>query len=169
MLLKEGENLVPAVHRLLLPIGRPVIVEETMARIRIHVKLIGLAALLQFLLVAGHLFGRGALVLLTKEAQERAGWVLGVVDRGHGLLGREFLPGHYDTPAPAVHGGVKAFRTTRREIRVSAPRTGAEDAHFAVDGGERAQVSHCSSNIAHDLVVGLATCRAYFRRHDLGG
>jgi hypothetical protein len=47
-------------------------VEEAVARFGIPVKLIGLAVLLEFLLVLIHLFGRGVPVLLAEDAQERA-------------------------------------------------------------------------------------------------
>src|SRR3972149_6012583 len=160
-----GGPAARAVPRLLLAIGRPVVVEEAMARLGIHVELVGLAVLLEFLLVLGHLLRGWALVLRAKEAQERAREVLGVVDRGNGLLGGELFLRHHHTPTPAVHGRVKALHTTRDEKRVSAPRTGAEDTHLTVDVRKRAQVPHGPFNIADRLVVRNAASRPHFGPH----
>src|SRR5919201_2642946 len=72
VLFEEGPHLLPAVDRLLLPIGWPVIVKELVAGFVIPVEFIGLAVLLQFLLMLIHLGWRRGLVLVAEEAQERA-------------------------------------------------------------------------------------------------
>jgi hypothetical protein len=46
MFFTEGEKFLPAVHRLLLAIGRPVIVEKAMARAVVAMKLVALATFL---------------------------------------------------------------------------------------------------------------------------
>src|SRR5205823_5649566 len=67
---QESKNFLPPVHRLLLPIGGPVIVEEAVAGTVIPVELVGFAVLLQLLLMLVHL-GRGrSLVVIAKETQE---------------------------------------------------------------------------------------------------
>ena len=45
VLLQEGEDLIPAVHRLFLPVVGPVVVEEAVAGVVIPVELIGLAVI----------------------------------------------------------------------------------------------------------------------------
>src|SRR5436190_5410142 len=85
---KEGKQLLPAIDRLLLSIIRPIVVEEAMAGFRIHVERIGLAVPFEFFLEPRHLRGRGILVLLAKQAEQRAGQIFGVVNWGDGLLGR---------------------------------------------------------------------------------
>src|SRR6185503_430949 len=59
---KEGEQLLPAIDRLLLSIIRPIVVEEAMAGFRIHMERIGFAVPLEFLLQPRHLRGRGILI-----------------------------------------------------------------------------------------------------------
>ena len=51
MLLQEGEDLAPAVHRLLRPVRCPVVIEEAVARAVVPVELVGLVVSLQLLLV----------------------------------------------------------------------------------------------------------------------
>jgi hypothetical protein len=71
-LVQESKDFLPTIDRLLLPIGGPIIVEEAVAGTVIPVELVGFAVLLQLLLMLVHL-GRGrSLVVIAKEAQERA-------------------------------------------------------------------------------------------------
>jgi hypothetical protein len=89
-LVQESKDFLPTIDRLLLPIGGPIIVEEAVAGTVIPVELVGFAVLLQLLLMLVHL-GRGrSLVVIAKEAQERALQVFGHINRGHRILGVEF-------------------------------------------------------------------------------
>src|SRR5262245_61513701 len=107
-LLEEAEDLLPSVHRLLLTVGRTVVVEEAVARAVVAMELVLLAVLLQLGLVLIHLLGRGRLVLVAEEAEDRGRQVLRVVDGSDRLVGRELLLGHDDAPAPTVDHGVEA-------------------------------------------------------------
>src|SRR5215467_4845519 len=55
LLLKEHPDFFPTIHRLLLAVGRPVIVKETVTRAVVAVELIVFALLLQFRLMLIHL------------------------------------------------------------------------------------------------------------------
>src|SRR5215467_13212075 len=69
---QERKDLLPPIDRLLLPIGRTIIIEEAMSSTIIPVELIGFAVLLQLLLMLIHLCRCRRLVVIAKEAQERA-------------------------------------------------------------------------------------------------
>ena len=77
MFFEEGPDLLPAVDRLLLPVGRSVIVEESVASTVIAVEFVILALLFQLLLMLVHL-GRGrGLVIVAEEAQDLEGGAIG--------------------------------------------------------------------------------------------
>src|SRR6187431_613978 len=57
MLAEEGEQLAPAIHRLLGPVDRPVPIEEAVAGAVIAIELVTLAVLLQLGLVLVHRLG----------------------------------------------------------------------------------------------------------------
>lgn len=64
---EEREDLVPAIHGLLLPVGRAVVVEEGMACAVVAVERVDFAVPLQFRLVDVHLLGRGGGVVVTED------------------------------------------------------------------------------------------------------
>src|SRR5215475_13917466 len=69
---QESKDLLPTINRLLLPIGRAVVVEEAMAGSVIPVELIDFAQSLQLRLVLVHLCWGRSLIFIAKEAEERA-------------------------------------------------------------------------------------------------
>src|SRR5262249_55860056 len=69
VLLQEGPELLPAVHRLLVTVHRQVVVKETVPCPLVGVEFIRLVVLLQFLLVESHLGWRRVLVILAKQAK----------------------------------------------------------------------------------------------------
>mgnify|MGYP003349308808 CR=1 FL=1 len=106
MLAEEGMDLVPAVHRLLDAVKRPVPVEEAVAGAVVAVKLVALAEPLEFGLVLVDLLGARCAVVVAEQAEQRTGEVLGHVDRRHRRLGVEFLLAHHDPAAPQVDAGI---------------------------------------------------------------
>src|ERR1700687_944693 len=91
MLAEEGPYLVPAIHRLLGPIQRPVPTEEGMAGAIVAVELIVLAVLLEFGLVLVHLLGARCAVVVAEQAEQRAAEVLRHIDRRDRRLGGPLL------------------------------------------------------------------------------
>src|SRR5205823_12749838 len=68
----EGEDLLPAVHRLFLTVRRPVVVEEAVTSPIVAMELVLLAVLLELRLVRVDLLGRGRLVLVPEQPEQRA-------------------------------------------------------------------------------------------------
>ena len=67
MFFQESEDLLPPVHRLLLPVIGSVVVKKAVPRIWIHMKFITLSVLFQFFFVQCHLFRGGAVIFRAKE------------------------------------------------------------------------------------------------------
>src|SRR5258708_474566 len=88
---EEVEHLGPGIHRLLLPVHRPVVVPEAVAGAVVAVELVLLAMLLELGLMRVDLLRGGALVLVAEEAQKRTGQVFRVLDRRHRTLRRDLL------------------------------------------------------------------------------
>src|ERR1700741_2645615 len=84
----EGEELLPAVDRLLLPVRSAVGVEEAVARAVVAVELVVLAVLLELRLVLVHLLRRRRLVVVAEEAEERGREGFRVLDRRDRLVPR---------------------------------------------------------------------------------
>src|ERR1700745_40953 len=99
VLAEAGEYLAPAVHRLLGPVQRPVPIEEAVAGAVVAMKLVILAVLLQLGLVLFHLLGAWRTIVIAEQAEQRAGQVLGHVDRRDRRLGVELLLAHHDATA----------------------------------------------------------------------
>src|SRR6202049_3231354 len=83
---EEGPYLVPAIHRLLGPIERPVPIEEAVAGTVVAVELIILAGLLELGLVLVHLLRARRAIVVAEQAQQWAAQVLRHVDRCDGLF-----------------------------------------------------------------------------------
>src|SRR6185312_450844 len=81
MLAEERPDLVPAVHRLIDPVQRPVPVEEAVAGTVVAVELVVLAELLELGLVLVDFLRAGRAVVVAEQAEQRALQVLGHVDR----------------------------------------------------------------------------------------
>src|SRR5260221_2885341 len=118
---EEGPYLVPAIHRLLGPIERPVPIEEAVAGTVVAVELVGLAVLLEFGLVLVHLLGARRAVVVAEYADERAAKVLGHLDRRDRRLGIELLLAHHHAAAPHLWPAVDIFLLAR--IHESMPAT----------------------------------------------
>src|SRR5213592_1250274 len=130
-LVAEREDLLPAVHGLLLPVRRTVVVEEAVARAVVAMELVLLAELLELRLVLVDLLGGRRLVLVAEEPDDRAREVLGVIDGRRRLVRRELLLRHDHPSAPALDHGVEALEATAGEERMPAARARAEDADLA--------------------------------------
>src|SRR6185312_4083634 len=91
MLAEEGVGLGPAVIRLLGPIGGALGGEEAVAGAVIAMELVALAELLQHRLGLVDLVGRGVLVVVAEDAEQRTAQLLGEVDRRHRPLVAELL------------------------------------------------------------------------------
>src|SRR5437870_8935127 len=100
--LAEREDLLPAVHGLLLTVRRTVVVEEAVAGAVVAMELVLLAMLLELGLVLVDLLGGGGLVLVAEEPEDRGREVLGVVDGRHGLARGALFLGLDDPSAPAL-------------------------------------------------------------------
>src|SRR3954454_15653584 len=87
MLAEEGPYLVPAIHRLLGPIQRPVPIEEAVTGTVVAVELVILAVLLQLGLVLVDLLRARRAIVVAEDAEQRAGEVLRHIDRRNGRLG----------------------------------------------------------------------------------
>src|SRR5437016_10294258 len=124
----EGEELLPAVHGLLLPVGRAVVVEEAVARAVVAMELVLLAVLLELRLVLIDLLGRRRLVLVAEEPEDRGREVLGVLDGRHGLVRGQLRLGHDDAAAPALDDCVEALQLAAGEESLPPARARAEHA-----------------------------------------
>jgi hypothetical protein len=120
VLFEEGPDLIPAIDCLLLPVGRPVIVEEAVAGAVIAVEFVILAVFLQLLLMLIHLGRGGGLVVIAEEPQQRARQVLREVNGRRGLLGGQLFLGLYHSAPPALDSGVKAGGATGHEEGLAA-------------------------------------------------
>src|SRR2546422_11616085 len=86
---EEGKHLVPAVQRLLRPVGDARGIEEGVAGTVVAVKLVGLAELLEHRLGAVDLIPVGVLIIVAEQAKQRAPQLLRQVDRRDWTLGVE--------------------------------------------------------------------------------
>src|SRR4026207_650253 len=94
MLAEEGEQLAPAIHRLLGPVDRPVPIEEAVAGAVVAVELVGLAVLLELGLMLIRLLGARRAVVIAEQADQRAAEILGHLDRRDRRVGIELLLAH---------------------------------------------------------------------------
>src|SRR5262249_16715624 len=106
MLAEKREYLAPAIHRLLGPIEWPMPIEKAVARNIVTVGLVGLAVLLELVLVLIHLLGARRTVVVAEQAEQRAREVLRHVDRGDWGFGIELLLAHHDAAAPQLDAGI---------------------------------------------------------------
>src|SRR5262245_52822548 len=125
----EGEELLPTVDRLFLPVRPAVVVEEAVARAVVAVELVVLAVLLELRLVLIDLLRRRRLVVVAEEPEERGREVLGVLDGRDRLVRRELFLRHDHTATPAVDHGVETLQPGAGEDGLPAARAGAEDAN----------------------------------------
>src|SRR5262249_51101058 len=137
--LAEGEDFLPAVDGLLLTVRSAVVVEEAVTRPVVAMELVRLAVLLQLGLVLVDLLGRGRLVLVAEESEERGREILRVVDGRYRLVRCELLLGLDHAAAPQVEDGIEALQPAAGEERLAAARAGAEHADLPADVGQRAQ------------------------------
>src|SRR4030095_3485739 len=137
VLLKEREDFFPAVHRLLLPIRSPVIIEKAVTGAVIAVKLIVLAMLLELRLMLVHLFRRRRFVVVAEKADNRAGKIFGKINRSGRPLGCHLLLFHNDAAAPAFDYGVESFQFSGRKKPMTPSRACAENTDLLADVGLR--------------------------------
>ena len=137
---------------MLLPIVGPVIVEKAVAGLRVHMELVGLAILLECLLMLGYLLWRRAFVLLAKQAQQWTGQVLRIFNRSDGLFGCEILFCHHYTPAPAIYYSIKALHSTHCEERMTAANALAAIGPWAREA--EAELLRLAGETSGDVVVG---------------
>src|SRR5262245_17417651 len=102
-------------------------------------ELVLLAVLLELRLVLVDLLGRRGLVLVAEEPEEGSREVLGVIEGGHRLIGRELLLGLHDTATPAVDHRIEALQPAAGEKRLPASRARAKDADLAAHIRQRAE------------------------------
>src|SRR5436309_11496647 len=141
ILVQERKDLLPAVRRLLLPVGRAVVIEEAVARAGVAMELEVLAVLLQLRLVLVDLLGRGRLVIVAEEPEDRTREVLGEVDGRRRLVRRQLFLRHDYATAPALDDRVEALQLAAGQERLPATRARAEDADLAGEIRLRAQPS----------------------------
>src|SRR5258705_6353929 len=164
MLAEEGVGLVPAIDRLLDAVAGPLGGEEAVAGAVIAMELVSLAELLQYRLGAVDMVGRGVLVVIAEQAQQRTAQLVGEVDRRHRPLGAELLGilriVDDDIAAPAIDRGVDIGQRAGGEIGVAAARAEADHADLAGGIGLLAQVSGAGIDIAYHLGVAVAAIAA---------
>src|SRR6516225_4298684 len=120
MPVEECEYLVPAVERLLRPVGDTRSVEECVAGAVVAMELVALAELAQHRLGAVHLVAVRVLVIVSEQAKQRAAQLLAQVDRRKRTLGIELaLVVDDHVAAPAIHGGVDIRKGAGDEIGVA--------------------------------------------------
>src|SRR5205823_2852657 len=125
---QEHKDLVPAIGRLLGPVGGAGGIEEGMAAAVVAVEFVVLAELLEYLLGAVGVLAVGVLVVVAKDAKDRTRHLLGKIDRRDRLAGIEhLLVIDDDVAAPAVHQRVDAGHAAGDQI--SVPPAGAETDH----------------------------------------
>src|SRR5438132_8657434 len=161
VLVQEREYLLPAVHRLLDAVGRPVVVEETVSGAVVPVKLVLLAVLLELGLVLVHLLRGRRTILVAEETEQRAGKVLRKLDRRGRLLRVQLLLAHHHPAAPKLAGGVDVLRVASKQEGLPPARAGAEYPDLAIEPGLSAQPRHGTLGVADDLSIGNATLGAH--------
>src|SRR6266545_5124133 len=161
VLAEEGVHLAPAVHALLGPVEWPMPIEEAVAGAVVAVELVVLAQLLELGLVLVDLFGAGRAVVVAEQAEQRAGEVLGHVDRRDRRLGVELVLAHHHAAAPQVDAGIDVLLLAGIDEGVPAARAGAEHADLAVEIGLGAHPLHGGRGVADHLGVGNAAVGAH--------
>src|SRR5436190_5590166 len=161
LLAEEGEDLAPAVHALLGPVERPVPVEKAVARSVVAMEFVILAVLFQLGFVLIHLLGTRRAVVIAEEAKQRAGEILGHLDRRDRRLGIELLLAHHHAAAPQFDTGVDIFLLARIDEGMPATGAGAEKPDLPVVISLAAHPLHRGLGIADHLRVGNAALRAH--------
>src|ERR1044071_2393468 len=130
-LVAEGEQFFPAIHRLLLTIGGTVVIKEAMAGAVVAMELVILTVLFELCFVLIHLFRRGRLIVVAKQADHRTRKILGIINRRDRLFGRELLFRLHHAPTPAFHQAIEALQTTGRKKPVPPAGAGSKYADFS--------------------------------------
>src|SRR5207248_4632377 len=86
VLFEKRKDLFPAVHRLLLAIGRPVVIEEAVSSAIVPMELVVLAVLLELCFVLVDVRRRRPLVLIAEQSEQGCLQIVGVVERRDRLL-----------------------------------------------------------------------------------
>ena len=148
----------PPIHRGMLPVGRTIHREEAVTGIVIHVELVSLPPLFEFLFGFRNILRRRAPVLPPKQPKQGTAQVLRVVDRGHGLTRGEFLRLGDDTTTVAVNRGVDPAACTPLSTLAGAGAI-ANDAHFATEIRQGAEIRHGPFDIPHGAFIRHAAGR----------
>src|SRR5258708_6772435 len=182
MLAEESPYLVPAIHRLLGPIERPVPIEEAVAGTVVAVELVIFAVLLEVDLVLVHLLGARRAIVVAEQAEERAAEVLCHVDRCDGRLRVQLLLAHHHAATPLFDAGIDVLLLAGIDEGVPAAGTGTDEADLAIVIRLRAHPLHRGLGIANHLgvrnaalgahlggdVVGVAVAAATFALIEVG-
>src|SRR5215207_8759835 len=100
MLAEEGEDLAPAIHRLLGPIEWSVPIPDAVSCVAVAVKLVDLTVVFERSLMVVYLFRARRAIVVAEYAKERARKILCHVDRRDWRLGVKLLLAHNDAAAP---------------------------------------------------------------------
>src|SRR5207237_8593871 len=92
-------------------------------------------------------------VLISEQAEQRAGQILGELDRRHRLFRVQLLLTHHDAAAPQLACRVDALGVAGIEEGLTAARAGAEHADLAVKPRLRLQPLYSALGIADYLRV----------------
>src|SRR5579875_1113539 len=167
--LEESEDLLPAIDRLLWPVAGTIDGEEAVARAIVAVELVRFAEALEHFLCAIDLVGIGVGIFVAEDAKQRAGELLGEVDRRNGpqrVELRRIIDD--DVTAPAIDCGIDAAQAAGGKVRVSPARAEADHADLAAGPWLRAQESHRSLDIAHHLIIRDAAGSTHARGEIVG-
>src|SRR5207245_309263 len=159
--MQEREHLLPAVHRLLDAVHRPVVIEEAVSGAVVPVKLVLFAVLLELGLVLVDLFWGRRPILIAEEPQQRAGKVLRKLDRSGRLLRRQLLLAHHHPATPKLDRGIYVLGMASKQEGLPPARAGAEDPDLAIEVGLSAQPCDGTLGVADDLGVGNAALGAH--------
>src|SRR5262249_32264837 len=128
ILVEEGENLRPAIRRLLGPVSGAGGVEERVARAVVAGEFAILDDLLQHRFGAVDLVTVRIFVIVAEQAEQRNAELVGKIDRRHRALGVERLGiVDHDVAAPAIDAGLEVAGLARDQEGMAS--AGAEADH----------------------------------------
>src|SRR5262245_552289 len=137
----------------MLPVARTIHREEAVTGIVVGVELVGLTKPLECLFSYHRVLRRRAPVLPPEEPEQGTPQVSGVVERGHGLTPGEFLRLRHHTAAVAIDRGVNAAQRTGRQVHLPATGTIANNAHFAIEIRQGAEIRDGPFHVPHGALV----------------
>src|SRR5262245_4429218 len=137
----------------MLPVARTIHREEAVTGIVVGVEFVGLTKPFECLFGYHRVLRRRTPVLPAEEPEQGTPQVPGVVKRGHGLTPGEFLRFRHHTPTVAINRGIDAAQRAGRQVHLPATGTIANNAHFAIEIWQSAEIRDGPFNVSHGALI----------------